>query len=71
MANKPEYTVFTLNIRTGQIKIIIFFLSEHLIWKKIINFLVSEYLLTPKNYQSSRVYSILSHNLGRSSGHHR
>ena len=34
-----------------------FLLSEHLIWKKIIIFLVSEYLWTPKNYQSSRVFT--------------
>ena len=34
-----------------------FLLSEHLIWKKIIISLVSEYLRTPKNYQSSRVFT--------------
>ena len=50
-------TLFTLNIY-GQIKIIIIFLlSEHLIWKKIINFLVSAYLQTQKLYQSSRVFT--------------
>ena len=31
--------------------------SLALVWKKIIIFLVSEYLWTPKNYQSSRVFT--------------
>ena len=49
-----EDAVFTLNMRTDKNNF--FFLFEHLIWKKY-NFLVSEYLRTPKNYQSLRIFT--------------
>ena len=48
-------TVFTLNIR--QIKIIIFFTVRTFNLEKKIIFLVSEYLRTAKNYQSSGVFT--------------
>ena len=49
-------TIFTLNIRTDY-NDYFFLLSEYLILKKILIFLVSEYLRTPKNYQSLRVFT--------------
>ena len=41
----------------GRIKIIIFFTVRTFNLEKIINILVSEYLRTPKNYQTSRVFT--------------
>ena len=41
----------------GRIKIIIFFTVRTFNLEKNYNFLVSEYLRTPKNYQSSRVFT--------------